>query len=195
MSPAAQSVMPLLHSLPERERLEIANELKRGLISDPKLSAADRKLLKRSLALKPKQRRLLADFLSMLNHPPQDEMEKLFQEILRMSHGLRFEIGWRLDESLPERKPAPLSKPQIAELKRRLKEVDSGRAKLIPWEVVKKKLHAMQAKSRAEAKAKVAASRIDWSKNPHPDLVPAEDVLAKVRLAFSQRAKSRPPRK
>ena len=195
MSPAAQSVMPLLNSLPERERLEIANELKRGLISDPKLSAADRKLLKRSLALKPRQRLFLADILAMLNHPPQDELEKLFQEILRMSHGLRFEIGWRLDESLPERKPAPLSKQQLAELKRRIKEVDSGKAKLIPGEVVMAKLKAMQAKSRAKAEAMVAASRIDWSKQPRPGFVPAEDVLAKVRLAFSRRSKTRPPRK
>ncbi|MFN0077733.1 MAG: addiction module protein [Prosthecobacter sp.] len=195
MSPAAQSVMPLLNSLSERERLEIAHELKRGLISDPKLSAADRKLLKRSLALKPRQRRLLADILSMLNHPPQDELEKLFQEILRMSHGLRFEVGWRLDESLPTRRPAPLSKQQIAELKRRIKEIDSGKAKMIPGEVVMAKLKAMQAKSRAKAEAKVAAARIDWSKKPRPGFVPAEDVLAKVRLTFSRRSKSRPPRK
>lgn len=195
MSPAAQSVMPLLNSLPERERLEIANELKRGLISDPKLSAADRKLLKRSLALKPRQRLFLADILAMLNHPPQDELEKLFQEILRMSHGLRFEIGWRLDESLPERKPAPLSKQQLAELKRRIKEVDSGKAKLIPGEVVMAKLKTMQAKSRAKAEAKAAAARIDWSKQPRPGFVPAEDVLAKVRLAFRRRSKTRPPRK
>ncbi|MDP1589405.1 MAG: addiction module protein [Prosthecobacter sp.] len=195
MSPATQSVMPLLNSMPERERLEVANELKRGLISDPKLSAADRKLIKRSLALKPRQRRFLSDILSMLNHPPQDEVEKLFQEILRMSHGLRFEIGWRLDESLPARKPAPLSKQQIAELKRRIKDVDSGKAKMIPGEVVMAKPKAMQAKSRAEAEAKVAASRIDWSKKPRPGFVPAEDVLAKVRLVFSRRSKSRPPRK
>lgn len=195
MSPAAQSVMPLLNSLPERERLEVANELKRGLISDPRLSAADRKLLKRSLALKPRQRQLLADILAMLNHPPQDELEKLFQEILRMSHGLRFEVGWRLDESLPERKPAPPSKQQIAELKRRIEEVDSGKAKLIPAEVVMAKLKAMQAKSRAESEAKVAAARIDWSKKPRPGFVSAEDVLAKVRLAFSSRSKLRPPRK
>ena len=195
MSPAAQSVMPLLNSLPERERLEIANELKRGLISDPKLSAAGRKLVKRGLALKPRQRRFLADILAMLNHPPQNETEKLFQEILRMSHGLRFEIGWRLDESLRERKPAPLSKQQTAEIKRRIKEVDSGKAKWIPGEVVMAKLKTMQAKSRAKAEATVAASRIDWSKKPRPDLVPAEDVLDQVRQAFSHRSKSQPPTK
>ena len=195
MSPAAQSLMPLLNSLPERERLEVANELKRGLISDPKLSTADRRLLKRSLALKPRQRRFLADILSMLNHPPQDELEKLFQEILRMSHGLRFEIEWRLNETLPQREPPPLSKAQVAELKRRIKEVDSGKAKMIPGEVVMAKLKAMQAKSRAEAEAKVAAARIDWSKKPLPGFVPAEDVLARVRLAFSRRSKTRPSKK
>ena len=169
--------------------------MKRGLISEPKLSAADRRLLKRSLALKPKQRQFLADILFMQNHPPQDELEKLFQKILHMSHGLRFEIGWRVDESLPERKPAPLSKQQIAELKRRIKEVDSGKAKMIPGDVVMAKPKAMQAKSRTAAEAKVAAARIDWSKKPRPGFVPAEKVLTNVRLAFSHRSKSRPSRK
>lgn len=83
----------------------------------------------------------------------------------------------------------------LTELKRRIKEVDSGKAKLIPGEVVMAKLKAMQAKSHAKAEAKVTASRIDWSKKPRLGLVPAEDVLANVRLAFSRRSKSRPPRK
>jgi hypothetical protein len=85
MTSAAQSVLPLLNSLPMRDRLDIAAHLKRGLISDERMTATDRKLLKQSLALKPKQRQFLADILSILNHPTDDTAEKLLQEILRMT--------------------------------------------------------------------------------------------------------------
>ena len=43
----------------------------------------------------------------MLNHPTDDEAQKLMQEILRMSNGLLLEIGWQIEESLPKRKDAP----------------------------------------------------------------------------------------
>ncbi|WP_395746248.1 addiction module protein [Prosthecobacter sp.] len=189
MTSAAKSVLPLLHSLPMQDRLDIAAYLKRGLRSDKRMTAADRKLLKRSLALKPKERRFLADILSILNHPTDSPVEKLFQEILLMSNGLRFEIGWRLDESLPSREPPPPTKQQMAELKRRLKEADSGKAKWISGEEMKARMDALRAKHRAEAEAEVQASRIDWSRSPKKGFVAADDVLDSIRAAFSRQAR------
>lgn len=189
MTSAAKSVLPLLHSLPMQDRLDIAAYLKRGLISDKRITAADRKLLKRSLALKPKERRFLADILSILNHPTDSPVEKLFQEILLMSNGLRFEIGWRLDESLPPREPPPPTKQQMAELKRRLKEADSGKAKWISGEEMKSRMDEWRAKHRAEAEAEVNASRIDWSISPRKGFVAAEHVLNSIRTAFSRQTR------
>jgi putative addiction module component (TIGR02574 family) len=189
MTAAAQSVLPLLNSLTMRDRLDIASHLKRGLSSDEQMTAADRKLLKRSLALKPKQRRFLADILSILNHPSDDAAENLLQEILRMSNGLRFEIGWRLDESLPPTKPLPLTKQQMAELDRRIKEADSGKTKWISGEKVKATMNALQAKWRAKADAEVNASRIDWSRSPRKGWVSAEQVLDSIRDAFSRQTR------
>jgi len=191
MSPAAESLLPLLHSLPKQDRLEVAAFLKRGLISDPKLSAADKRLVKQGLALKPRQRRLLADLLSMLNHPTEDPVEKMLQEILKRGNGLRYEIEWRLNETLPQREPAPLSKAQVAELKRRMREVDSGKARLIPWEKVKAKMDALSAKWKAKAEAEAAAARIDWSRKPRAGFVPADVVLQKVRQAFEKQPRQK----
>lgn len=190
MTSAAQSVLPLLNSLSMRDRLDIAARLKRGLISDERMTAADQKLLKRSLALKPRQRQFLADILSILNHPSDDAAENLLQEILRMSNGLRFEIGWRLDESLPPpKKPLPLTKQQIAELERRIKDADSGKTQWVSGEKVKARLDALQAKRRVKADAEVQASRIDWARSPKKGFVAAEDVLDSIRDAFSRQAR------
>lgn len=187
MSPAAESLLPLLHSLPKQDRLEIAAYLKRGVISDPKMSAADKRLVKQGLALKPRQRRLLVDLLSMLNHPTDDAVEKMLQEILKRGNGLRYEIEWRLNETLPQREPPPLSKAQAAELKRRMREVDSGKARLIPWEKAKAKMDALSAKWKAKAEAEAAAARIDWSRKPRAGFVPADVVLQKIRQAFEKK--------
>lgn len=189
MTSAAQSVLPLLNSLSMRDRLDIAAHLKRGLLSDQRMTAADRKLLKRSLALKPRQRQFLADVLSILNHPSDDAAENLLQEILRMSNGLRFEIGWRLDESLPTKKLLPLTKQQIAEFDRRIKDADSGKTKWISGDKVKARLNALQAKSRAKAEAEVNASRIDWSRSPKKGLMAADHVLESIRDAFSHQTR------
>jgi putative addiction module component (TIGR02574 family) len=189
MTSAAQSVLPLLNSLPMRDRLDIAAHLKRGLISDERMTATDRKLLKQSLALKPKQRQFLADILSILNHPTDDTAEKLLQKILRMSNSLRFEIGWRLDESLPQKKPQPLTKQQMAELDRRIKDADCGKTKWISGENVKATMNALQAKWRAKADAEVNASLIDWSRSPKKRFVAAEQVLDSIRDAFSRQTR------
>jgi putative addiction module component (TIGR02574 family) len=193
MSPAAESLLPLLHSLPIQDRLEVAAYLKRGLISDPKMSVVDKRLVKQALALKPRQRRMLSDLLSMLNHPTDDPVEKMLQEILKRGNGLRYEVEWRLNETLPEREPPPLSKAQVAELKRRIREVDAGKARLIPWEKVKAKMDALSAKRKAKAEAEAAAARIDWSRKPRAGFVPADVVLQKVRHAFEK--KTRPKRR
>lgn len=154
------------------------------------MTAADRKLLKRSLALKSKQRQFLADILSILNHPSDDAAENLLQEILRMSNGLRFEIGWRLEESLPQKEPPSLTKQQMAELKRRIKDADSGKTKWVPWEKVKARMNALQARPHAKAEAEVNASRIDWSRSPKKGFVAAEHVLDSIRHAFTHQKRS-----
>lgn len=68
--------------------------------------------------------------------------QKVLQEALRLSPRARGDIGATLIRSLDVEEDPEVEASWAAEIERRIREVDEGKVKLIPWEQVRRSLRA-----------------------------------------------------
>ena len=90
----------------------------------------------------------------------------VFEQAARLSPEDRGELAWELERLAPRR---PMTEAETAELRRRLDDLDAGRAVLHPWEEVRDRLRA---KIAAWAAEEAEAGR-SWPEQPPS---PAEPV-------------------
>ncbi|HEY3120186.1 MAG TPA: addiction module protein [Vicinamibacteria bacterium] len=76
---------------------------------------------------------------------------QVLREALRLPPRARADIAGTLLQSLDVEKDPDVEAAWAIEIDRRLKEVDSGRVKLIPWEQVRRRLRATLKRGRPKA--------------------------------------------
>jgi putative addiction module component (TIGR02574 family) len=69
-------------------------------------------------------------------------VEKLFREASDLSEADRAELAGRLLDSLETERDEGVEAAWAEEVERRIRQIDSGEVKTIPWEEVRAKLHA-----------------------------------------------------
>jgi putative addiction module component (TIGR02574 family) len=69
-------------------------------------------------------------------------VEKLFREASDLPEADRAELAGRLLDSLESERDEGVEAAWAEEVERRIRQIDSGEVKTIPWEEVRAKLHA-----------------------------------------------------
>jgi putative addiction module component (TIGR02574 family) len=69
-------------------------------------------------------------------------VEKLFREASDLSEADRAELAGRLLDSLESERDEGVEAAWAEEIERRIRQIDSGEVKTIPWEEVRAKLYA-----------------------------------------------------
>ncbi|MCH7614458.1 MAG: addiction module protein [Nitrospinae bacterium] len=69
-----------------------------------------------------------------------DKTQAILEQAMKLSTSERAEVAEQLIASLDETPDADVEKTWQEEVQRRIREVDSGEVKTIPWEVVQKQL-------------------------------------------------------
>ena len=77
--------------------------------------------------------------------------QQVLREALQLPPRARADIAGTLLHSLDVKDDADLDEAWSAEIARRIRQVDSGKVKLIPWEQVRRRLRASVRRVRAKA--------------------------------------------
>lgn len=68
--------------------------------------------------------------------------DDLFREALRLTEAERAELAGMLLESIEPAPDPDTEQAWLAEIERRMEQLDSGQVKSIPWETVRTRLHS-----------------------------------------------------
>ena len=77
---------------------------------------------------------------------------QVLRDALRLSPRARADIATTLLHSLDQREDAGVDEAWVAEIERRLREVESGAVRLIPWEKARRSLWAGLKRGRSKVK-------------------------------------------